>query len=208
MPRVFLKHYVFPAVFFIFASTLSITVKAQTGGLYAEPGVTYEYLDNSISWPAPFSSSTGTTRGLGLSARLGIHASEIIFVALDGRYSRPQFKDSSTNVESSATSYNWGPVVGVQMPVVGLRVWGQYVMDGTLNPEASGNFDYLFNQATGYRIGAGFRVTLVSINLEYQDLKYKTTVENAYGFNTNASFSSAGLTSKGWVLGVSFPLEM
>lgn len=178
------------------------------GGLYVEPGITYESFDSSIDWPSPLASSTGSSRGLGLLARLGFHIDEALFVAIDGRYSRPTFKDSSSNVDSTATSSSVGPVLGLQMPSVGLRVWGQYVFDGSLDPETSNGYDYIFQNAKGYRAGLGFHISSFSINLEYQDLKYETKLQQIGGFTVNSTFSRSDLTSKGFVAGVSFPVEL
>ena len=121
----------------------------------------------------------------------------------------PQFKDSSTNYNSRATQFNWGPVVGMQMPDLGMRVWGAYVVDGQLNPEKSGSFDVKFLQGRGFRLGVGFRVSIVSLNLEYQDLEYKrTNVEQIGPFSAGTNFNNVNLNNKTWIASVSFPMEL
>ena len=189
-------------------TTSTSAMALSAGGLFVEPGVTYESLDTNINWSAPFSDSTGSSKGLGVSARLGLHVGEIVFLALDARYAKPTFSDSATDASNSATSFNYGPVVGIQTPVVGLRVWGQYVLDGSYDPEKTSFMDYKFDQGSGYRVGVGMHVAVVSINLEYQDLKYKTSIQEFLSTPVNTSLDKADLSSKGFILGVSFPIEM
>lgn len=192
----------------VLKSENEVQAEKKGGGLYVEPGITYGNLDTNINWPTPFSSSTGQVRGLGLMGRVGFHANEAIFVALDGRYVKPTFTDSSTNVDANASIYDYGPTVGIQLPYKGMRLWGQYVMGGQMDSEASNGFDYKFDQSTGYRIGAGFHVASVSLNLEYQDLGYRTNVQSALGFTTDATFDNSNLSSKGIIASISFPLGL
>lgn len=191
-------------------TTMTTTARAESsGGLFVEPGITYESTDTDINWPAPFTNSTGSVKGYGLMARLGFHINEAFFIALDGRYAKPTFSDSSTNADVSADHSTYGPVVGVQMPNFGLRVWGAYVLGGELNPgEASGGTDYKFEKANGYRVGAGFHLSFVSLNLEYQEIKYDTTLQSQGGFPLNSQFDNSDLTSKGYVISLSFPAEL
>lgn len=177
-------------------------------GLLVEPAVTYEKSDSSVSLPSPINDTSGHIDGFGVGARVGFHISEIIFAGLDARYSMPNFKDSS-GYDAKATAFNYGPVVGVQTPVVGLRVWGTYVLGGQMEPEKSGLVDVKFDQASGYRVGVGFYVTVVSLNLEYQELKYGSTTIQALGpINPNADTSNASLRNKTWIASVSFPIEL
>jgi len=121
----------------------------------------------------------------------------------------PKFKDSSVNYDAKSISTNWGPVLGIQMPALGLRVWGTYIVDGELNPDQSGSFDLKFSEAKGYRIGGGFRVLAFSLNLEYQDLKYgQTTFEQIGPFSPGTSLNSVDLENKTWLVSASFPIEM
>ena len=118
------------------------------------------------------------------------------------------FKDSSVNYSADATQFNWGPVVGVQTPVFGIRVWGTYIAGGMLDPKASGNFDVKLENATGYRVGAGMRWMMLSLNLEYQNLKYdKLNVENIGGF-TNGQFNDVKPKNESWIASVSFPFDL
>lgn len=134
------------AVSTLFLAASSVA-SAQEGksGLMIEPSISYEIGDTSIGYPAPFSNSTGTASGFGLGARLGFHFEEAFFLGLDARYSFPQYKDSSVNYDSAASSVNVGPVIGMQMPNMGLRVWGALVLGGDLDPAGS-NFDVTFSK--------------------------------------------------------------
>lgn len=181
--------------------------KDSKGGLFVEPAITYEKSESSVNWPSPLSDSTGTADGLGIGARFGFHLNEAFFIGADARYSMPRFK-SSANYEADSTATNYGAVVGFQMPNVGLRIWGTYVLGGELDPKADGNFDVKFEKATGYRVGAGFRVQSVSLNLEYQDLKYGNSVLQKFGpLSGAATFDDVNLKNKSWIASVSFPLE-
>lgn len=178
-------------------------------GLFVEPGVTYEMGKTKTDWPTPFSSSTGESNGLGLMGRVGLHVADIFFVGLDARYSMPGFKDSSVNYSSDASQFNWGPMIGVQTPLYGIRVWGDYVAGGFLDPKASGNLDVKLEEANGYRLGAGLRYLMLSINLEYQNLQYnKTTLESIGSFSTNTNFSSVKPKNESWIVSVSFPFSI
>ena len=194
------------------ASTVFIgtTAMAQSNptGLFVEPSVSFEKGESSVTYPG-LSDSSGTTDGFGLGARLGFHLSEVFFAGVDGRYSMVQYKDSSVNSDSKSNSYNVGPVVGMQMPVLGLRVWGAYVMDGELNPEESRGFDVKFENPTGPRIGAAFHLASMSLDVEYQQLKYdSSTLERAGAFNPNARFDDVKLENNSWIVSLSFPLAM
>lgn len=89
------------------------------------------------------------------------------------------------------------------MPVVGLRIWGSYIVAGEANPDSSNGVDLKFTDANGYRLGAGFRVMAVSLNVEYQDFKYNTTSFEKVGFAS----SDVELKNQGYVASVSFPFE-
>lgn len=192
-----------------FASLGASAQGSSLGGLFAEPAVTYELGDSSVDYPAPFSNSSGDINGFGLGVRLGVHLNEVIFLGGDVRYSMPKFKDSTNDYDASAVSTNWGVVVGVQMPDIGLRIWGTYVLGGEIDPEKSNNVDVKFAKATGYRVGGGFRVAMISLNLEYQDLNYdKATLQELGAFTPGSSFDDVELKNKSWIASVSFPLEL
>ncbi len=174
------------------------------GGFFVEPGLTYQNTDNNIN--SPLGDSSGATSGLGIGARIGLHAGEVFFAAVDARYSRPSFENDFLNYSADGDAYNVGPTVGVQMPNVGLRVWGSYVMNGEFNPEASRGVDYKFSDLKGYRAGAGFRVLSASVNLEYQELKYNQT--DVSGGGGTVSSDDVELTDKGFAVSASFPIEL
>jgi hypothetical protein len=95
------------------------------------------------------------------------------------------------------------------MPNVGVRIWGTYLLAGELNPEQSGSIDVKFSDPRGYRVGAGFRIQAVSVNLEFQQLQYgSATLEQLGPFSSSSSFNNVNLESNGWIASVSFPLEI
>lgn len=200
-----------PTLIFILATSLTPLVNAQEdrrGGLFIEPAVTYETGDTSTDYPPAFSDSTGSLKGFGIGARLGFHINEAFFLALDGRYSQPDFSDSSVNYDAKAVSTSLGPVIGLQTPVVGLRVWAASVLSAELNPESDNNFDVKYRDGTGYRVGAGFRIASVSLNAEYEETKYdKATLEQAGSFTPGTIFDDVELKNKTWITSVSFPFQ-
>ncbi len=177
----------------------------RRGGLFVEPGITYEFGTTNTS--TPVGDSGGTNRGFGLMGRLGFHVSDVVFLAADARYSKPHFKDG--NIDADADAYQVGPVVGIQMPVAGLRVWGEYIAQAQLDPGATNNFDAKFKNGTGFSVGAGFHLLAVSLNLEYQKVDYKTTEFQAAGPFTNAGDSDrVRAKNEAYVVSVSFPLSI
>lgn len=194
-----------PALLISLFATSSYAV--SSGGFYVEPMVTYEGSSKTeLDWPSPFDNSTGSSEGLGVGARLGMHASEIVFLAADVRYSKPQFKDSTNGLDAAATQYNYGVTLGAQTPVLGIRVWGSYIIGSELNPDEDNGVDVNFTDGKGYRVGAGVHFAFVSVNLEYQDLKYdKTKIEGGGVFS--GSELDTDLTNKSYILSVGFPIE-
>ncbi len=178
-------------------------------GFYVEPGITYETAGTSLDWPSPFNTSSGNVKGFGVYGRVGFHIDEMFFVAADARYSMPKFTDSSVGYDAQAKAYQIAPVVGIQMPEIGLRVYGSYIPYAELDPDASGNYDVKFSNGKGFRVGAGFRVSAFSINLEYQELGYGTMTAQSIGsFNPGSDFTSVKLHQNTWVASFSFPLEL
>lgn len=199
-----LKHLLIPLIA-IFSSASAHAVSA--GGLFVEPMVTYEVGSKTKLDKPVFPDSTGTTDGFGVGARFGFHVADIIFLGLDGRYSMPKYKMDS--YEADAQAMNYGLVAGVQTPVLGIRLWGTYILDGNLDPKenTTNTFfkDVKYNQANGYRIGAGLRVAVVSVNLEYQNLGYTSTTLQSPGSVTSDDFK---YKSEAWVASVSFPISL
>ena len=182
---------------------------ADGAGIYLEPSLTYELGNSTTHYPSPLSDASGTLEGFGVGARAGMHVSEAFLLGLDARYSMPQFKDSSVSYDARAVAWNFGPVIGMQMPIVGLRLWASYIAGGGLDPEKSGSVDVKFTEATGYRVGAGMRLAAVSLNLEFQQLKYnKGALESLGPFSPGTNLDSVNPDVKSWIASVSFPLEL
>lgn len=95
--------------FVFFLSALGFQAQAQSfGRLLIEPMLTFESGDTNTDYPAPLSDSTGSLRGSGLGARLGMHLGEILFIGFEGRFAKPQHEDSSAGYDSSLESPNYG----------------------------------------------------------------------------------------------------
>lgn len=190
---------------------LSLSASAQNkGGLFIEPMLTYERGEGDVDFPDPINNSNTDIDGFGVGARVGFHVLESLFIGADGRYSIPRFKDSSLDQDVDAKAWNYGPLVGVQMPTtIGLRVWGNYIFDGSMDPEKDQGVDEKFSDAKGYRIGAGIKLGITSLNLEYQNIKYdKTEINEAGTFNPNYSTNDIELKNSSWILSVSFPISL
>lgn len=191
----------------VFADDMT-TNNNKSGGLFIEPAVTYESGTLKLTYPAPFSSSNETITGLGIGARLGVHFYDVVFAALDLRYSKPRYNSSALNDSANAQAYNAGVTLGMQTPVAGLRIWGTYIADGMLDPDTINNVDVKYSGFNGYRIGGGLYIAMVSVNLEYQEAKYKTNSVSAYGVFGPGSLDNVYGTQTGYIVSVSFPLAL
>jgi hypothetical protein len=191
----------------VFALLSSPSWAINKGGFFVEPMITYERGDGDVDFPSPLGSSNADTRGFGTGARLGFHLFESLFIGADGRYSFASFDDDATNINTEARSWNYGPVVGLQMPfLVGLRAWAGWIMGGELDPESSKGINTKFRDANGYRLGAGLKIGWSSLNLEYQSITYDDTKISGSGFS--GSTSGIELENQAWVLSLSFPLSL
>ncbi|MBY0415123.1 MAG: hypothetical protein K2Q18_13210 [Bdellovibrionales bacterium] len=191
-------------------SGIAYSQETSETGLFVEPMVTWERGRGDVNFPAPFGNASTELDGFGIGARFGMHVYESFFIAADGRYSMPTFKDDRLNQDADAKAWNVGPVVGVQMPTLfGLRVWGGWIVAGELDPDKSQGVDEKFESGQGYRVGAGIKLSIVSLNIEYQKLKYdKTRLEQVGIFTTNQVSSSTELDNDSMILSVSFPLAI
>lgn len=191
------------------ALLVSAPVLAENkGGLFIEPMLTYEQGESDVDLPAPFGSSHSTIDGFGVGGRLGFHVHEAIFIGLDGRYSKPNYKNNDTNIDSEASAYNYGPVVGFQMPTtLGIRVWASYIAGGEMDVDKDQGVDFKFKDGSGYRVGAGIKLALVSLNLEYQKVTYSETELNNAGIFTGST-SNVDQTNNSLIFSVSCPISL
>lgn len=151
------------------SAILMFSAHSFAAGFYFEPAVFVEDGKGTVD----IDDSETTTKGLGANLKLGMHfAGDMLFLGLDGTYSKPKFKHDSTGYEADAISTAYGAVVGVQTPILGLRFWAGYVFDAVLDPEESGLFDVKFEQGKGPKAGIGIKIFIVALNFEYMDLKY------------------------------------
>ncbi len=178
------------------------------GGVFVEPMLTYESGTSKVDFPSPAGSSDSDVTGFGVGARLGFHIAEVVFLGVDGRYSMPTYENDDTDIDTRATSYNLGPVVGIQMPTtLGIRLWGGYIMAGQMDLEKDQGIDLKFKDASGYRVGGGIKIASVSLNLEYQVIEYAETELEDAGFFTGST-NDVDATNKSVVLSVSFPISI
>lgn len=179
-------------------------------GPFFEPLVTYEKLDTKVNYPAPFNDSKGESDGYGIGARIGVHLYESLFLGLDGRYAQTEYNANSGDYVADTNQYNYGPVLGVQLPTpISLRVWGGYIVDGEFDPGRANDTDLRFEDASGYRVGAGLGIAMLSLNLEYQKIKYdKAILESAGPFDPNERFDDVSMDADGYLLSISFPVSL
>ncbi len=178
------------------------------GGFFLEPAIFGASQDVDLKANLAGTDNTGTSRGFGLDLKLGAHVGEIFFLGADGRYERSRYADSSYE-DVDANTYNWGPVAGFQAPVFGLRVWGTYVVDGIADPDAGARgLDLKFKDPYGWRVGAGIRLAAVSLNVEYEDLTYRTTEIQSVGDISVGQNTDIDMAQRGYGLSVSFPIEL
>lgn len=196
---------------FILILFLSLTSMAEikVGGLFLEPGLTYENGSLNLRYPAPvLSDSNENIKGYGFGLRVGGHFADILFLAGDIRYSQPNYESSALNGSSSSQAVNYGVTLGLQTPILGLRVWNTFILDGKLDPGSISNVDVEYTGFNGYRIGGGLYIAFISLNLEYQEAKYKgTNVKNSGAFAAGALDNVNG-TEKSYILSVSFPIAL
>lgn len=198
----------------IFLSVLGLSQMAQAqadkGGLFVEPMATYETLDSQVNYPSPFNTNDGESDGLGVGLRLGGHVYQSLFLGVDARLSKLEYSAEGQNYKADADTYNYGVVLGAQLPTpISVRVWGGYILGSEFDPDRENNLDVKFESGSGYRIGAGVMLAMVSLNLEYQKITYDRTIIESIGpFNTNDSFDDVELKNDGYVLSVSFPLGL
>ncbi|MBC7370777.1 MAG: hypothetical protein H7326_04380 [Bdellovibrionaceae bacterium] len=193
-------------VFSVLAHTANAE-EAKQGGLFIEPSVTYQSGEMKVVYPNNLlSESTEKTTGLGVGLRLGFHAFDTVIIAADGRYAKPNYESSALGGSAPADMSNLGVTLGLQTPLAGVRVWGTYLVSGSLDPQDIRGTDVKFNNPKGYRVGAGVYVAMVSVNLEYQDVKYDSITAEKWGFVGN--FNDVKGTDKSYILSVSFPIAL
>lgn len=195
----------------LFSSVPAFALTDETGtsmsggtGLFLEPGVTYQTTNSNVDYGSGVGNSSASTRGFGAVVRGGIHVYERFFIAADGRYAMLKFADNASNYDVDATSWDVAPTVGMQMADWGARLYAGYVLAGNLDPKGVNNTNLEFQDATGWRFGAGLKVKHFSVNIEWQRLHYgkgevaRTGATNLTGVKYNA---------EGLLASVTFPIE-
>lgn len=189
-------------------TSFSALAAEKVGGVFLEPMLTYESGTAEVSFPSPAGDTESDFDAIGLGARFGFHVHEMIFLGVDGRYSSVEFEDDDTDIDTEGDSYSLGPVIGFQMPTtLGLRLWAGYIMAGEMDLEEDNGIDVKFEDASGYRLGAGIKISMVSLNLEYQHVDYdKVSVKDAGFFS--GSTRNVDSDSKSFILSVSIPFSL
>lgn len=194
------------AFFFATVSVIAPTTQSAQADLFLEPGLTFQAIsDADISYPAPFAGADGEMKGIGLMGRIGARFADIFFLAADGRWANLNYQNSL--LDSSGSSFNYGITGGMQMPIAGLRGWAGWIIGGNADPGTSAGFDGNYKSGSGWRLGAGFYILFVSLNLEYQEITYDSIeVESIGPFAPATNLSGVQLKDKAWVLSLSLPL--
>lgn len=179
--------------------------KRDSGGFYLEPFIFGSQSEGAIEASGLGAiDSTSDIREGGLGLRIGGHIGEVVLISADARYGRAGLSNSFYE-NADSDHYNYGLMLGAQTPWAGIRVWATRILGGEFNPNAgANNLDVKFGGATGYRVGAGFHVAAVSLNLEYQDLSYGDTDVESPGTTT---ISNIDASQKGYTVSLGFPLE-
>lgn len=193
--------------FAVIAALLCFSIEPAFAGFYIEPGIIYEKGESEINWPVPFAqSSSGDTKGYGGALKVGYHHQEQFFTGLEGIYSQPKFKNSVNDYEADASSSLYGFVAGAQMNPIGLRIWGGYIFEGTLDPEADNEVDIKFDGARGPKFGIGLKIYSISLNIEYLDIEYRDAIlENA---GVIGELFDSKLKNKTTMISISMPLTL
>jgi hypothetical protein len=182
----------------------------SAGGLFLEPSLFYEQGTAQVDLGG-FAQPSGELKGAGVGLRFGGHINDVVFLALDGSYSKPKFTDKNSihNYDADISSWLVGATVGAQTPYYGIRVWGSYIPFGMAKLEGSSEDSptVRWKDPQIWKFGAGVYVWYVSINLEYMTGKYtKAEVLNT-GF-LNGDYSAGDTRRNSWLLSVSFPLAL
>jgi len=193
-----------------FILLISLSTAHAAGGLFIEPMATYETGSGDINFPSPINSSESKVKGFGVGARVGAQVVQTVFAGVDARYSIPKLEDSSLNQDVKSKAWNAGPMIGIQMPTpIGLRLWGSWILAGQLDPDTDKGVDEKFKDGNGFRVGGGFRFALISINAEYQYIKYdETEIQEAGIFTPGYTTNNISLTNKSLILSVSIPIGL
>jgi hypothetical protein len=181
------------------------TSYAHRGGLFLEPSVFYETGKGHVDWHGILGSD-GDLKGPGIGLRFGVHANDILFVAVDGMFSKPDFTTSHFDFDTK--SWLAGVTVGAQTPYYGIRAWGSYMPFGQITLDGRGDSPNVrFTDPKIWKLGAGIRYRFLSVNVEYLNGKYDSVDILNVGPLTG-NYASAKATRNSWLLSVSFPLSL
>lgn len=192
------------AVGFALVAALGIS-SAANAQLFVEPGITLEQGNARFNEGSGIIGFSGDLKGLGVSLKVGGHINDIFFLSVDAMYSQPDF--SSTYYSTKTRSMLAGLTAGLQTPYEGVRVWASYLPLGNFDQDSSQGLQMKFSEPQIWKIGAGLRVSTVSLNLEYFTGRYNMSSVQNNG-STFAQFNHADAKRETWMLGVSFPYAL
>lgn len=197
-------------IFASFILLISLGSAHADSGAFIEPMVTYETGSGEVNFPSPINNSDSKVKGFGAGARMGAQLWQTIFAGVDGRYSIPKLKDTTLNQDVKTKAWNVGPLIGIQMPTpIGLRFWGSWILAGQLDPDKDKGVDGKFKDGNGFRLGGGFRIGMVSLNAEYQYIKYDETELQEVGiFTPGFTANNIVLKNKSFIVSVSIPIGL
>lgn len=134
-------------------------------------------MEERLIIPFPLKASTQVVKEI--ESRRFIHVLKAVFVGVGAHYSK------------SHNSSNYGPIVGVQIPLqIGLRLWAGYNMGRTMDLKRDYVLDQKVAETNGYRIGAGIKFKYFSLDLEYQVINNdENAINNAYLLSVSVPLS-------------------
>ena len=195
--------------FLMLATTFSAWAEVEKTMYFVEPMLSYEKSTGSVEYPAPFESSDFDAAGFGAGARVGMRLYEYVLLGFEGRYSILTFEDTITDDGNNASSWNYGPMIGAQLPSkYPVRLWASYILGSHLDlDEDSNEVDLKYTDGTGYRLGVGVKLKAIYLNLEYQVLSYRTVEVESVGNSITDVSADVDNDAKTWVLSASYPFE-
>jgi hypothetical protein len=193
----------FLSVMFIF---LSASISYSASGLFIEPYFAYEKSTAEVDL-GPLQPD-GDLEGWGAGIRLGAHVNDVFFAGIDGIYSDLALKDDSDdNNDLDTRSWLLGPVVGMQTPYAGVRVWIAYYLLGKIDMDRTDDsYNIGYKDPKIWKLGAGVRAGPVSLNAEYLTGKYTTFEVDNLGPLTGDYDNEA--KREGFLVSVSFPYSL
>lgn len=186
------------------------SASVSNAGVLLEPYVGYQSIAAKVQFGSGVPALDGQSMvvggtGPGFGLRLGFSL-PMVFVAADYMQSNQEGKvqeqpSGATITAGKRTESQLGATVGLNLPM--LRPYVGYIFDDQSKGDTSTWF------GNGFKVGVGFKfLPKIAINLEYQSVaftKEKDTAGTETTYSSSTTFKS--ITSSGFMLGVSLPLD-